>query len=103
MDHAIASMQPCIEACTECHHTCLQTAMTHCLQVGGSHTSSPDHFTLMLNCAEICQAVGQPAAQRLGVRAQAVRFVRRDLRGLRRQLRGRRRHGRMRGGLPQVR
>lgn len=28
--------------------------MTHCLQVGGSHTE-PDHFTLMLNCAEICQ------------------------------------------------
>lgn len=54
MDHAIASMQACIKACTECHHTCLKTAMLHCLQVGGQHTE-PDHFTLLLNCAEICQ------------------------------------------------
>ncbi|NMM04849.1 four-helix bundle copper-binding protein [Polaromonas sp.] len=54
MNHAIASMQPCIEACTECHQICLQTAMTHCLQLGGKHVE-PKHFALMLNCAEICQ------------------------------------------------
>jgi hypothetical protein len=55
MDHAITRMQPCIDACTECHHMCLQTAMTHCLQLGGKHIE-PGHLTLMFNCAEICQA-----------------------------------------------
>lgn len=55
MDHTITSMQPCIEACTHCHHVCLQTAMTHCLQIGGKHLD-PDHFSLLMNCAEICQA-----------------------------------------------
>lgn len=55
MDHAITSMQPCTEACTQCHQACLHTAMTHCLQIGGKHVE-PEHFTLMLNCAEICQA-----------------------------------------------
>lgn len=54
MDHTITSMQPCIEACTHCHQVCLQTAMTHCLQIGGKHIES-DHFSLMLTCAEICQ------------------------------------------------
>jgi hypothetical protein len=47
-------MQRCIEACVECHETCLQMAMNHCLEKGGKHVE-PDHFRLMLNCAEICQ------------------------------------------------
>jgi len=29
-------------------------ATTHCLQLGGEHVEK-EHFTLMLNCAEICQ------------------------------------------------
>ena len=55
MDQTITSMQHCIDACTRCHQLCLQTAMTHCLQMGGKHVE-PTHFTLMLNCAEVCQA-----------------------------------------------
>lgn len=47
-------MQSCIEACSECHRVCLQTAMVHCLEVGDRHLE-PDHFRLMLNCAEMCQ------------------------------------------------
>ena len=54
MAPTVTSMQPCIEACTRCHHICLQTAMAHCLQLGGQHVA-PNHFTLMLNCAEVCQ------------------------------------------------
>lgn len=50
-----ARMQPCIDACGYCHETCLSTAMTHCLAVGGKHLE-PGHFRLMINCAEICQA-----------------------------------------------
>src|SRR5665647_3165403 len=48
------NMQPCIDACSHCHETCLHTAMTHCLAVGGKHVEA-GHFRLMINCAEICQ------------------------------------------------
>jgi hypothetical protein len=47
-------MQSCIDTCTECHQTCLHEAMNHCLEAGGEHVA-PDHFRLMMNCAEICQ------------------------------------------------
>ncbi|PWF48447.1 four-helix bundle copper-binding protein [Massilia glaciei] len=47
-------MQSCIDACTECHTVCFQTAMTHCLEMGGRHVE-PEHFRLMINCAELCQ------------------------------------------------
>jgi len=51
---AIASdMQACIDACVNCHQVCLQTAMTHCLNMGGPHVE-PGHFRLMNSCAEIC-------------------------------------------------
>ena len=48
------NMQSCIDACSHCHETCLHTAMTHCLAVGGKHVEA-SHFRLMINCAEICQ------------------------------------------------
>lgn len=47
-------IQSCITVCESCHRTCLQMAMNHCLEIGGKHVE-PDHFRLMLNCAEICQ------------------------------------------------
>jgi hypothetical protein len=47
-------MQHCIDDCLHCHRTCLQTAMNHCLEAGGRHTE-PEHFRLMINCAEICR------------------------------------------------
>ena len=46
--------QQCIENCLNCHKTCLQMAMNHCLEMGGEHTK-PDHFRLMMACAEICR------------------------------------------------
>ena len=55
--HAMSpsSMQDCIDACTSCHQICLQTALTHCVEMGGKHVD-PQHFRLMMNCAEVCQA-----------------------------------------------
>lgn len=47
-------MQQCIETCEECHRTCLQMAMNYCLEAGGKHVE-PEHFRLMMNCAEFCQ------------------------------------------------
>ena len=47
-------MQACIDTCTKCHQTCLHEAMNHCLESGGEHVE-PDHFRLMMNCAEMCQ------------------------------------------------
>lgn len=49
------AMKACIDNCTRCHQVCLQTVLTHCIEVGGDH-ATPDHVRLMLNCAEICQA-----------------------------------------------
>ncbi len=50
-DHA---MQACIDACSNCHQICLQTAMNHSLETGGKHVKAK-HLRLMMNCAEICQ------------------------------------------------
>lgn len=47
-------MQSCIDTCTQCHQTCLESAMNHCLETGGKHVE-PEHFRLMMNCVEICQ------------------------------------------------
>lgn len=47
-------MQQCIQNCLDCHKTCLSMALTHCLEMGGKHVE-PDHFRLMILCAEICQ------------------------------------------------
>ncbi len=42
----------CIELCTACHRTCVQTAI-HCLARGGAHASR-DHIRLVWDCSEIC-------------------------------------------------
>ena len=47
-------MQSCLEACMQCHRICQQTALNHCLEAGGKHVE-PEHYRLMLSCAEICQ------------------------------------------------
>jgi hypothetical protein len=49
-----AEMTRCIETCLKCYSTCLSTAMNHCLEAGGKHTE-PQHFRLMMACAEICR------------------------------------------------
>lgn len=51
---SFSSMQSCIENCNRCAQVCLQTAMNQCLEMGGRHVE-PEHFRLMMNCAEICQ------------------------------------------------
>ena len=48
-------IQQCIQECQNCHAVCLSMAMSHCLEMGGKHVE-PTHLSLMLNCAEICQA-----------------------------------------------
>ncbi len=48
------NLQACIDSCRKCHQTCLQTAMTYCLEAGGKNVEA-GHFRLMINCAEICQ------------------------------------------------
>ena len=46
-------MQQCIDACTRCHASCLETAH-HCLHLGGKHADA-HHITLLQDCAEVCQ------------------------------------------------
>jgi hypothetical protein len=55
MNHLSADMRACIDACLRCHCVCLGMAMGHCLEQGGRHVA-PEHFRLMMACAEICRA-----------------------------------------------
>jgi len=47
----------CIQDCLDCYRTCQQTALLHCLEVGGKHVE-PQHFRLMMDCAEACRSAG---------------------------------------------
>ena len=55
MNHLSADLQACIDECLRCYQTCLGTAMGYCLEQGGRHVA-PEHFRLMMACAEICRA-----------------------------------------------
>lgn len=44
----------CIDRCSTCSEVCFRTAMNHCLQMGGEYVE-PEHFSLMLNCAKVCE------------------------------------------------
>jgi hypothetical protein len=52
---ASAEMTACIQACLDCYRHCQHTALTHCLEAGGAHVE-PNHFRLMIDCAEACRA-----------------------------------------------
>lgn len=42
----------CIQACRACEQSCA-SSLGHCLRLGGRH-STPEHITLLLDCAKIC-------------------------------------------------
>ena len=52
--HLSSEMRSCVEECLRCYSTCLSEAMNHCLEAGGKHVA-PDHFRIMMACAEICR------------------------------------------------
>jgi hypothetical protein len=52
--HRPAQMNTCIENCTRCHATCLET-INYCLGEGGAHVE-PAHQGLLAACADICAA-----------------------------------------------
>ncbi|MER9234295.1 four-helix bundle copper-binding protein [Mesorhizobium sp. M0622] len=54
MHNQSPEMKDCIEVCLDCYQACLGIASGHCLETGGKHTE-PEHFRLMLACAEICR------------------------------------------------
>ncbi|KMO31228.1 ferredoxin [Methylobacterium variabile] len=54
MNQIATEMQHCIDECLRCYQTCLGMASNHCLPAGGKHVE-PEHFRLMLACAEICR------------------------------------------------
>lgn len=59
--HRSSEMNACIEACTTCHATCVET-LVYCLGQGGRH-AAPAHVALMQTCADIC-AVSADAMRR---------------------------------------
>ena len=52
--HLSPELKRCIEHCNHCYETCLHSASTHCLEMGGEH-ARPEHIKLMLDCADICR------------------------------------------------
>lgn len=50
-----ADIEECVRLCLACYRSCTETASGHCLEMGGPHVE-PEHFRLMLGCAEICRA-----------------------------------------------
>ncbi|CAA2137113.1 hypothetical protein HYPP_00306 [Hyphomicrobium sp. ghe19] len=55
MQQLSTEMRACADLCQTCATTCFSEAMNHCLESGGKHTV-PEHFQLMIACAEICKA-----------------------------------------------
>jgi hypothetical protein len=49
-----AELEECIRLCLMCYRSCAETAAGHCLDMGGRHVE-PQHFRLMLACAEVCR------------------------------------------------
>lgn len=47
------SMRECIDNCTQCHATCVET-IRHCLEQRGAHADAR-HLSLMQTCADICR------------------------------------------------
>jgi hypothetical protein len=45
----------CVDECLRCYQACFGSAMGHCLEAGGDHVE-PQHFRLMMACAETCRA-----------------------------------------------
>ena len=60
MSHMNDPMRSCVDECLRFYQTCLGTAMTHCLEIGGKHVEPAfqafdGHFRLIMACAEICR------------------------------------------------
>jgi hypothetical protein len=49
-----ATMQQCVQACTDCNNTCTRT-IAYCLTMGGRHAEA-SHLKSLLDCAEACAA-----------------------------------------------
>jgi hypothetical protein len=51
-EHISEEMRACIENCSDCHDTCVET-LIHCLGIGGEHASL-DHVRALLDCSDAC-------------------------------------------------
>jgi hypothetical protein len=47
-------MAVCIDACLDCHRSCEEMALDHCLRLGGRHVER-EPYALLLNCADLCR------------------------------------------------
>ena len=67
-EKASSGMQECIGNCIECYQACT-TTIRKCLSLGGRH-ASPEHITLLLSCAKICNTSAE--VMMLGTDAHTV-------------------------------
>ena len=61
--HVSPEMLACIEWCSDCHASCVDT-LHHCLVQGGKHATS-EHIGVVHVCADLCAVA--VSAMRLGV------------------------------------
>lgn len=67
-----ADMQKCIQECLNCHSVCLDS-VRHCIEMGGKH-ASPEHITLLLDCAQSCQTSADFMLRHSSLHARACAF-----------------------------
>ncbi len=71
--HASTEMTASIQACLDCYRVCQHEALTHCLEKGGRHVE-PQHFRLMIDCAEACRAAAAMMINDSPYHAEACRL-----------------------------
>jgi len=47
-------MEECIQNCTDCHNTCTRTAIHLIGAEADGRTAEPQHYRMLLDCAEMC-------------------------------------------------
>lgn len=70
--HPVTDMKKCIEDCQRCHRVCFGMAMNHCLEQGGAHVE-PNHFRLMMICAQLCQLTADAMLANFALHADLCR------------------------------
>lgn len=70
-EHRSQGMNECIDNCTRCEATCLET-INYCLGKGGDH-AAPEHIALLSACADICSTSAATMLRGASVHATVCR------------------------------
>lgn len=62
-----ADTDQCIDDCQQCAAAC-HACVTHCLEKGGKH-ADPEHISLLLDCAAMCETAAASMAHHSSIHA----------------------------------